>query len=196
MTLDNLAKRLSGIYAAGSLEISGSPRMKRISDRPVRARAATGKLSAADRRAQTADVRPRVARRDRFAARQHGELVGGWNFIRDDFKRDLHREQRFRRFLGSVRVALVQQRRQLRTRAIRRGEVPAVAPAINLQAGANYRLVGSGLAGANYILETSTNLLNWTTLTNLTATNGAFEFDFVPNQRHAAFLPRALGRKL
>jgi hypothetical protein len=41
-------------------------------------------------------------------------------------------------------------------------------------------MVGSGLTGANYILETSTNLLNWTTLANLTATNGAFEFDFVP----------------
>jgi hypothetical protein len=72
-----------------------------------------------------------------------------------------------------------------------RVEVPAVAPAINLQTGAAFRLVGSGLAGANYILETSTNLLNWTTLANLTATNGAFEFDFVPPANDAQRFFRA-----
>jgi hypothetical protein len=61
-----------------------------------------------------------------------------------------------------------------------RVEVPAVAPILTLQSGAAFRLVGSGLTGATYILETSTNLADWTTVTSLTATNGAFEFDFVP----------------
>jgi hypothetical protein len=41
-------------------------------------------------------------------------------------------------------------------------------------------MISSGQTGATYAIETSTNLINWTTLANLTATNGAFEFDFVP----------------
>jgi hypothetical protein len=61
-----------------------------------------------------------------------------------------------------------------------RVEVPAVAPVIALQRGAAYRLTGSGLAGAAYILETSTNLTSWTPLASLTATNGVFKFDFAP----------------
>lgn len=61
-----------------------------------------------------------------------------------------------------------------------RVEVPAIAPILTLQTGAAFRLIGSGQTGATYILETSTNLTGWTTLTSLTATNGAFEFDFVP----------------
>ncbi len=61
-----------------------------------------------------------------------------------------------------------------------RVEVPAVAPILTLQNGAAFSLFGSGLTGATYILETSTNLTGWTTVTTLTATNGEFEFDFVP----------------
>jgi hypothetical protein len=61
-----------------------------------------------------------------------------------------------------------------------RVEVPAVAPVITLQTGATLRMIASGQTGAIYAIETSTNLINWTTLTNFTATNGAFEFDFVP----------------
>ena len=61
-----------------------------------------------------------------------------------------------------------------------RVEVPAVAPVLTLQAGATYSISGSGLTGATYILETSTNLASWTFLTSLAATNGAFEYDFVP----------------
>ena len=61
-----------------------------------------------------------------------------------------------------------------------RVEVPAIAPILTLQTGAAFSLIGNGLTGATYILETSTNLADWTTLTSLTATNGVFEFDFVP----------------
>ena len=61
-----------------------------------------------------------------------------------------------------------------------RVEVPAVAPILTLQTGAAFSLIGSGLTGATYILETSTNLADWTPFTSLTATNGAFEFDFAP----------------
>jgi GH25 family lysozyme M1 (1,4-beta-N-acetylmuramidase) len=62
-----------------------------------------------------------------------------------------------------------------------RVEVPAVAPILTLQTGAIYSLIGSGLTGATYILETSTDLTIWTPFTSLTATNGAFEYDFVPS---------------
>ena len=61
-----------------------------------------------------------------------------------------------------------------------RVEIPAVAPILTLQNGTTFRLIGSGQTGATYILETSTNLAGWTSLTSLTATNNAFEFDFVP----------------
>ena len=61
-----------------------------------------------------------------------------------------------------------------------RVEVPAVAPILTLQTGATFSIIGNGLTGATYILETSTNLVDWLTLTSLTATNGVFEFDFVP----------------
>ena len=61
-----------------------------------------------------------------------------------------------------------------------RVEVPAVAPVLTLQTGAAFRLIGSGLTGATYLLETSTNLADWTPFTRLTATNGTFELDFVP----------------
>jgi GH25 family lysozyme M1 (1,4-beta-N-acetylmuramidase) len=61
-----------------------------------------------------------------------------------------------------------------------RVEVPAVAPVLVLQPGEIFQLIGSGQTGATYILETSTNLADWTSLTNLTATNGVFEFDFAP----------------
>ena len=43
-----------------------------------------------------------------------------------------------------------------------------------------FKLSGSGQTGAGYIVETSTNLADWATVTNLTAVNGAFEFDFAP----------------
>jgi hypothetical protein len=72
-----------------------------------------------------------------------------------------------------------------------RVEIPAVAPVVSLQTGAVLRLIGGGQSGANYIFETSTNLLNWTTLTNLTATNGAFEFDFAPPANDAQRFFRA-----
>ena len=61
-----------------------------------------------------------------------------------------------------------------------RVEVPAIAPLLTLQAGPTLKLSGSGQTGAGYIVETSTNLADWATVTNLTAVNGAFEFDFAP----------------
>ena len=61
-----------------------------------------------------------------------------------------------------------------------RVEVPAIAPLLTLQAGPTLKLSGSGQTGAGYIVETSTNLTDWATVTNLTAVNGAFEFDFAP----------------
>ena len=72
-----------------------------------------------------------------------------------------------------------------------RVEVPAVAPILTLQTGAAFKLSGSGQTGASYILETSTNLTGWTPLTSLTATNGAFEYDFVPPDGDAQHFFRA-----
>ena len=66
-----------------------------------------------------------------------------------------------------------------------RVEVPAIAPILTLRTGTTFSLIGNGLTGATYILETSTNLADWMTLTNLTATNGVFEFDFVPSDSDA-----------
>jgi hypothetical protein len=75
-----------------------------------------------------------------------------------------------------------------------RVEVPAIAPLLTLQTGATFKLIGSGQTGANYILESSTNLTDWTTVTSLTATNGAFEFDFVPlNEDAQRFLRARVG---
>jgi GH25 family lysozyme M1 (1,4-beta-N-acetylmuramidase) len=64
-----------------------------------------------------------------------------------------------------------------------RVEVPAVAAQfqlISLQPGGNWQLVASGQNGATYVMETSTNLVNWTAFTNLVATNGVLELNFVP----------------
>jgi hypothetical protein len=61
-----------------------------------------------------------------------------------------------------------------------RVEVPAVAPILTLQTGGTYKLIGSGQTGATYLLESSQDLNGWTGLTSVTATNGVFEFDFVP----------------
>jgi hypothetical protein len=72
-----------------------------------------------------------------------------------------------------------------------RVEIPAVAPVVTLQTGATLRMISSGQTGATYAIETSTNLINWTTLTNFTATNGAFEFDFVPQTSDARRFFRA-----
>ncbi len=73
-----------------------------------------------------------------------------------------------------------------------RVEVPAVAPFLTLQTGAAYGIFGSGLTGATYLLQTSTNLTDWTTVTSLTATNGSFEYDFVPPAGDAQRFFRAL----
>ena len=64
-----------------------------------------------------------------------------------------------------------------------RVEVPAVAAQFQLiswQPDGSLQLVASGLAGATYVIETSTNLVNWTAFTNLVATNGVLELNFVP----------------
>jgi len=48
---------------------------------------------------------------------------------------------------------------------------------IRVQAGPNYRLSFSGLPSQGYVLEASTNLIQWRALTNLSArTDGLFEF--------------------
>ena len=72
-----------------------------------------------------------------------------------------------------------------------RVEVPALAPVLDLQPGATFRLMGSGQTGATYILETSTDLTDWTTLTSLTATNRAFEYNFIPPAGDAQHFFRA-----
>jgi len=46
--------------------------------------------------------------------------------------------------------------------------------------GRSLLLVASGQNGATYVMETSTNLVNWTAFTNLVATNGVLEWNFVP----------------
>jgi len=64
-----------------------------------------------------------------------------------------------------------------------RVEVPAVAAQfqlISLQPGGSWQLVASGQTGATYVIDTSTNLVNWTPFTNLVATNGVLELNFVP----------------
>ena len=64
-----------------------------------------------------------------------------------------------------------------------RVEVPAVAAQfqlISLQPDGSLQLVASGLPSATYVIETSTNLVNWTAYANLVATNGVLELNFVP----------------
>ncbi len=46
--------------------------------------------------------------------------------------------------------------------------------------GGSLLLVASGQTNATYVIETSTNLVNWTAFTNLVATNGVLEWNFVP----------------
>jgi len=57
---------------------------------------------------------------------------------------------------------------------------PAQFQLLSLQPDASLRLAGSGQAGATYVIETSTNLADWTSFTNLVATNGVLELNFVP----------------
>jgi len=57
---------------------------------------------------------------------------------------------------------------------------PAQFQLISLQPDGSLQLVASGQAGATYVIETSTNLANWTAITNLVATNGVLELNFVP----------------
>jgi hypothetical protein len=65
---------------------------------------------------------------------------------------------------------------------------PAQFQLVSLQPGAGLSLVASGQTNATYIIETSTNLLNWTALTNLLlATNGIFEFDANPATNEQLF---------
>ena len=47
---------------------------------------------------------------------------------------------------------------------------------VGAPSGGSVQLDCLGQAGANYALETSTNLVNWTTLTNIVANNAAFSF--------------------
>jgi hypothetical protein len=57
---------------------------------------------------------------------------------------------------------------------------PARFQLVSLQPDFSLRLVATGLPGAAYVIETSTNLLNWSALANLVATNGMFEFNTGP----------------
>lgn len=57
---------------------------------------------------------------------------------------------------------------------------PAQFQLLSLQPDASLQLAGSGQAGATYVIETSTNLSDWTSFTNLVATNGVLELNFVP----------------
>jgi hypothetical protein len=59
-----------------------------------------------------------------------------------------------------------------------RVEVPAVPPTLSIFATAdqNLQILASGLAGASYTIESSTNLQEWTVFTNVIATNGTFGF--------------------
>jgi GH25 family lysozyme M1 (1,4-beta-N-acetylmuramidase) len=54
---------------------------------------------------------------------------------------------------------------------------PAQFQSIGVQAGGSAQIVFSGDAFWNYTVETSTNLTDWTTFTNLTSTNGIFNFN-------------------
>jgi len=58
---------------------------------------------------------------------------------------------------------------------------PAEFQLISLRPDASLQLVASGQNGATYVLETSTNLTDWTAFTNLVATNGVMELNFVPS---------------
>jgi len=56
---------------------------------------------------------------------------------------------------------------------------PAQFQLISLQPGGSLQLVASGQPGATYVIETSTNLTDWTAFTNLVATNGVLDGNFV-----------------
>ena len=68
---------------------------------------------------------------------------------------------------------------------------PAEFQLIGLQPDGSLQLVGNGQAGATYVIETSTNLVNWTVLTDLEATNGVLEWNFVPSANDAQRFFRA-----
>lgn len=53
---------------------------------------------------------------------------------------------------------------------------PAQFQLIRVEPGVDLRLVADGQTGATYILETSTNLIDWRPVAYLVATNGMFEF--------------------
>ena len=57
---------------------------------------------------------------------------------------------------------------------------PAQFQLISLQPGGSVQLEASGQTNATYVIETSTNLVNWTAFTNLVATNGVLELNIVP----------------
>jgi hypothetical protein len=54
---------------------------------------------------------------------------------------------------------------------------PAQFQAFAVQPDNSLQFTATGQAAATYIIETSTDLVNWTTLTNLVATNGQFTFN-------------------
>jgi len=68
---------------------------------------------------------------------------------------------------------------------------PAQFTFISLQSNTELRIVASGQTNATYVLETSTNLTDWTALTNLIATNGIFEFNAFPITNEARRFFRA-----
>jgi hypothetical protein len=53
---------------------------------------------------------------------------------------------------------------------------PAQFQLVSLQPDGNLRIVFSGDPEWSYTVETSTNLINWSTLTNLTSASGMFDF--------------------
>ncbi len=71
---------------------------------------------------------------------------------------------------------------------------PPAAPSFNsLVLGSNYfQLELSGESNGNYTIQSSTNLINWTTLTNFTLTNGTFEFMDLQTNRIEFY--RAIGQ--
>src|SRR5439155_2431480 len=57
---------------------------------------------------------------------------------------------------------------------------PAQFQLFSLQPDQTFRLVLSGEPGASYLIETSTNLSDWQTFSNIVNTNGTFEFNTGP----------------
>lgn len=68
---------------------------------------------------------------------------------------------------------------------------PAEFQFVSLQPDRSVRFTASGLSGATYVIETSTNLHDWTALTNLVATNGVFELNVGPATEDAQRFFRA-----